>query len=607
MASVRAVSFAGGALAWVIGAAAALALGCSSSSEGASATTSTDGSGADGGGADGGGGAAGDANPANESNAMCKATVTQGGLTGKAVSATCEYLGIPYGAPPTGPLRFMPPQPAASWSTPRDATAFGPSCLQATSGLGSVGTASEDCLSLNVYTPKEPASEPLPVMVFIYGGAFDSGSSSLYDGQALSEKGPVVLVTLNYRLGALGFLALPDLDSERTGAPSGADGVRDQQLALKWVHDNIDIFHGDPANVTVFGESAGGTSTCIHVVSPASQGLANRFIIESGLCAGGATEITTQAQAYEVGAELSASFCGGGAGTADGGTAEGGASDAGVSEAGAADVLACLRAADPMKLVTWTPPPGAPSEAGNALGNLLGPPFSPTVVPGAGSVLPDTMINLVKTGSFDKNATVLAGSNANEWGLFVALASNPAYGGSSSSPLNITTAAQYTASIEAEYGSGASKVEAEYDAPGTVTDATAAQTDIDMATDYAFRCPARAFARAMLASGAQHYYLYEYNIGPSWHSFELVPLFNLSALTALTATNPSTGYADEMRGYWTKFAATGNPNAAGDGGAPTWPGYDATSDQYLELLDPTPMTITNLRKAQCDFWDSYTP
>ena len=157
------------------------------------------------------------------------------------------------------------------------------------------------------------------------------------------------------------------------------------------------------------------------------------------------------------------------------------------------------------------------------------------------------------------------------------------------------------------YGSGASKVEAEYDAPGTVTDATAAQTEIDMATDYAFRCPARAFARAMLASGAQHYYLYEYNIGPSWHSFELVPLFNLTALTALGATNPSMGYADEMRGYWTKFAATGAPNGAGDSGAPMWPGYDATSDQYLELLDPTPMTVTNLRKAQCDFWDSYTP
>jgi para-nitrobenzyl esterase len=443
-------------------------------------------------------------------------------------------------------------------------------------------------------------------MVFIYGGAFDSGSSSLYDGQLLSEKGPVVLVTMNYRLGALGFLALPELDGERAGAPSGADGIRDQQLALKWVHDNVAIFHGDPANVTVFGESAGGTSTCIHVVSPGSQGLANRFIIESGLCAGQAPEITTQAQAYEVGAELSAAFCGGGAGASDAGAAEGGAPGV-VSEAGAADLLACLRAADPMKIVTWTPPAGAPSTKGNVLGSLLGPPFSPTVVPGTGSVLPDTMLNLANSGSFDKNATFLAGSNENEWGLFVALSTNPAYGGSSSSPLNIMTVAQYDAAIQAVYGSGASKVQAEYAAPGTVTDATAAQTDIDMATDYAFRCPARQFARAVLANGAQHYYLYTYNIGPSWHSFELVPLFNLTALTALSATNPSMGFADEMRGYWTQFAATGNPNGTGGGGAPMWPAYAATSDEYLELLDPTPMTVSNLRKAQCDFWDSYTP
>jgi para-nitrobenzyl esterase len=400
---------------------------------------------------------------------------------------------------------------------------------------------------------------------------------------------------MNYRLGALGFLALPELDSERPGAPSGSDGIRDQQLALKWVHDNIATFHGDPANVTVFGESAGGTSTCIHVVSPGSQGLANRFIIESGLCAGQAAEITTRTQAYEVGSELSAAFCGSDAGTADGS----------VPAAGSADVVACLRAADATKVVTWTPPPGAPSTSGSALGNLLGPPFSPTVE-GPGGVLPDTPINLVESGSFDKNATVLAGSNENEWGLFVALATNPAFGGSSSSPLNISTVAQLDTAIQAVYGSGAAKVQAVYAAPGTVTDATAAQTEIDMATDYTFRCPARQFARAMLAQGAKHYYLYSYNIGPAWHSFELVPLFNLTALTALSAATPSSGYTDLMLGYWTRFATTGDPNGA-SGTAPQWPSYATATDQVLELLDPTPTTIANLRQAQCDFWASYTP
>ena len=242
--------------------------------------------------------------PATDSNAMCQATVMQGALNGKRAGATCEYLGIPFGKAPTGPLRFMPPEAAPGWSTPRDATAYGPSCLQANSTLGAVGTTSEDCLSVNVFTPQATPSGPLPVMVFIYGGAFTSGSSSLYDGQAMSEKGPVIVVTMNYRLGALGFLALPEFDSQRSGAPSGSDGIRDQQLALKWVQSNIATFHGDASNVTVFGESAGSMSTCMPLVSPGSQGLANRYIMESGACVGKAPLLNTQAQTYQISQEL---------------------------------------------------------------------------------------------------------------------------------------------------------------------------------------------------------------------------------------------------------------------------------------------------------------
>ena len=569
---------------WVGASGFVLALGCGSSSGG------------------GGGGAGGEGEggavtyPATDSTTTCKATVTQGAMSGMLAGATCEYLGIPYGAPPTGQLRFMPPQPAAAWSAPLDATKYGPSCLQATTGLGGAGTTSEDCLSLNVFTPKEAPPGPLPVMVFIYGGAFTSGSSSLYSGQPLSEKGPVVVVTMNYRLGALGFLALPELDAQRMGAPSGSDGIRDQQLALKWVQGNIATFHGDPANVTVFGESAGGTSTCMHIVSPGSQGLANRYIIESGLCFGHAPEYMTQAQAYQVGAELAAGICAGDAGAGDGGA----------FDASGPDVLPCLRAADATAVVTWTPPPGAPAVGtpNAVLGNLLGPPFSPTVE-GPGGVLPDTPANLIASGAYNKTADVLAGTNENEWGLFVSLASNPTFGGSSSSPLNITTVAELDKGITALYGSGASQVEAEY-ATG-ITDSMAAQVSIDMGTDYTFRCPARDLARAMLAGGTPHYYLYSYNIGPAWHSFELVPLFNETELVALLgAANPSKGFTEEMLGYWTRFAATGNPNAPGDSGAPAWPAYAAASDQELELLDPTPMAAAHVRQAQCNFWASYT-
>jgi para-nitrobenzyl esterase len=530
---------------------------------------------------------------------MCAATITQGGLNGKLAGTTCEYLGVPYGAAPTASLRFMPPQPAPAWSAPRDATAFGPSCEQASQLLGGGGNSSEDCLSVNVFTPQAAPAAPLPVMAFIYGGGFTSGASSPYDGALLSERGPVVVVTMNYRLGALGFLALPQLDSQRAGAPSGSDGIRDQQLALKWVQENIATFHGDPTNVTVFGESAGSMSACIHIVSPGSQGLANRYAMESGACVGSSTLLNTQAQAYELSEELAASFCSAGG---DGGAGDGGADDGGDFDATSPDVLACLRGVDPTELMTWFPPPGAPQIGSNTLivGSQLGAPFAPTVE-GPGGVLPDTPANLIMQGKFDKDAAVLAGTNENEFGLFAFSAT--AMAGGTTSPLDITSTAQLDQDIEQVFGAaGAAQIEAVYPS----TDATAAQVSIDLYTDYMFRCPTRDLARALTSQGTADYYLYSYDIGKAWHSFELLPLFDFTSVTILGATTPSPGFTHEMLGYWTQFAATGNPNAPGDAGAPAWPSYAATTDQYLELIDPTPMSIANLRKTQCDFWDSFS-
>jgi para-nitrobenzyl esterase len=515
---------------------------------------------------------------------MCEAAIAQGALKGKLAGATCEYLGIPYAAAPTGSLRFMPPQPASGWSTPRDATAYGPSCFQPTNAISAGAPYSEDCLSVNVFTPKDAPAGPLPVMAFIHGGAFEEGSGKTFDGTTLAEGGPVVVVTMNYRLGPLGFLALPQLDSQRAGTPSGSDGIRDQQLALKWVQSNIGTFHGDPTNVTVFGESAGATSTCIHLVSPGSQGLANRYLMESAVCFGPQAEVNPRSQAYEYGEELAASFC---SGSGDGGAADGGAFDATPA------TLTCLRAADPTQLVTWIPPASAPGSATKALLETLSLGFFVPTVEGAGGVLPDTPTNLVAAGKFDTHAAILAGTNANEWGLFQALATNPTYGGSSSSSLDITTAAQAQQAVQSSFGANsAAQIEALYPA----TDATATQSTIDLLSDYIFRCPARALARAATARGTKSYFMYDYDVGPSWHAFELVPLFNLTALSALGAAIPSSGFTHDMRGYWTQFAAVGDPNAPADTGVPPWPGYAASTDQYLQLLDPTPMTISNLRK-----------
>jgi para-nitrobenzyl esterase len=538
--------------------------------------------------------------PASYSSTTCTATITQGGLSGKVAGTTCEYLGVPFGAAPTGSLRFMPPQPAPAWSAPRDASAFGPSCQQASpiAGGGGANNSSEDCLSVNVFTPQAAPAAPLPVMVFLYGGGFTSGASSPYNGALLSERGPVVVVTMNYRLGALGFLALPQLDSERASAPSGSDGIRDQQLGLKWVQQNVATFHGDPTNVTVFGESAGSMSACIHIVSPGSQGLAKRYAMESGACIGNAALLNTQAQAYELSEELAASFCSG--------EGDGGAADGGDFDATSPDVLACLRAVDPAALMTWVPPPGAPQIGFSTLvlGNQLGAPFTPTVE-GPGGVLPDTPMSLIMQGQFDKDAAVLAGTNENEFGLFAFSATSPIAGGSTTSPLAISSTAQLDLDIEQVFGAAAAtQIEAVYPS----TDATAAQVSIDLYTDYMFRCPTRALARALMSQGTKDYYLYEYAIGKAWHSFELLPLFDFTTVTVLGATTPSPGFAHEMLGYWTQFAATGNPNAptdVGDAGTPSWPSYQATTDQYLQLLDPTPMSVANLRKTQCDFWDSF--
>jgi len=568
---------------------------CSSSSTGSGSSATMSGEG----GTSGEGGMTYTASP---STTDCTATVTQGPMGGKAVGGTCEYLGIPFGQPPVGPLRFMPPVAAGPFAkVPLDATSFGAACLQSGSTLLSGGTTatSEDCLFVNVYTPKAAPTQPLPVMVFIYGGAFNIGTSNQYDGQALSEQGPVVLVTLNYRLGAFGFLALPELDATRPGAPSGSDGIRDQQLALKWVQDNIATFHGDPTNVTVFGESAGSLSTCIHIVSPGSQGLAKRYIMESVACVGSGEQIYSQSQAYQVGEAFASSLCSSG----DGGAGDGGSPGAVGTDAGA-EVLSCLRGKTPAEITGWLPASGTvPSNPVNALlGNLLGPPFTPTVE-GTGGVLPDTPANLIAAGKFDTSASVMAGTNLDEFGLFVYLATNPVLGGSSSSQINIMTAAQLDQGLQTAFGSGAAAVEEQYQ---PITDANASGVLVDIVTDYAFRCPTRLLAQMLQAKGVSDYYLYSYEIGKAWHSFELVPLFGEQELVVLGATTPSSAYTQTMLGYWTQFAAKGNPNSAsGDGGAPTWPTNVFTgSDQYMQLVDPTPDPMAHLAQSNCEFWAS---
>ena len=210
--------------------------------------------------------------------------VTGGRLAGVSANGIVSFKGIPFAAPPVGPLRWKAPQPVKTWTGVKQAFTFGASCMQDPNFAKIFGTSaplSEDCLYLNVWTPAKTASDSLPVMVWIYGGGFAGGMTSIpaYDGTHFAEKG-VVLVSVAYRVGAFGFLAHPELSRESDG--SGNYGLEDMIAGLRWVKANVGKFGGDPSRVTIFGESAGGIAVSMLAASPKAKGLFQGAISESG-------------------------------------------------------------------------------------------------------------------------------------------------------------------------------------------------------------------------------------------------------------------------------------------------------------------------------------
>ena len=218
-----------------------------------------------------------------------KVSLADGKLEGDIEGGSVRFLKIPYAKPPTGELRWKAPQKNDPWSGVRHEPEFASPCPQPPSQQ-SPASSNEDCLYVNVWRPNKAVTKA-PVMVWIHGGGFTTGSAAdkvplttdflWYPGQFFAERG-VVLVSLNYRLGVLGFFAHPELSAE--GSPAGNQGLLDQRQALRWVQDNIKAFGGDPDNVTIFGESAGAGSVCMHTVSPGSRGLFHRAVSESGGC-----------------------------------------------------------------------------------------------------------------------------------------------------------------------------------------------------------------------------------------------------------------------------------------------------------------------------------
>ncbi|MFT3812167.1 MAG: carboxylesterase/lipase family protein [Acidovorax sp.] len=486
----------------------------------------------------------------------------KGVVTGKETAGYRQFLGIPYAAAPTGALRWQPPQPAAAWSGARDATRFAPHCAQlAAQPAGPYGTAStaEDCLYLNVYTPKT-GKGPFPVMFWIHGGSLMNGEGDDYDPTALVGQG-VAVVTINYRLGALGFLTHPALSAEQGGA-SGNYGLMDQQAALQWVKANIKAFGGDPNNVTVFGESAGGLSVHGQLVSPLAAGLFHKAIIESGAYN---LNPPTLAQAEARGQTFAAS-----AGCAD-------------------QSIACLRALPVGDVLANT-------TKINPAGSTL-----PTV---DGKVLPASYAQAFASGNFNK-MPIIEGTNQHEYSLQSATSIDLALG-------REMNADEYQTMVRTQFGAAASNILALY--PVTRTPAWAYDS---LATDVGFSCNGRKIAQLVAAQG-QPVYAYEFADANAPVVFDLPArvdgygAYHASELQYLWPTQPlkiyygapftaaQTDLSNKMVAYWAQFAKTGNPNVAG---SPAWPAYTQAGDTYLTLAPGAIAPSTTFgAEHQCAVW-----
>ena len=499
-------------------------------------------------------------------------TTDTGALEGVVDAATglLVFRGIPYAAPPVGERRWRPPQPLVPWTGVRAATTFGATCLQP-DRRGSQPRASqhEDCLFLNVFTTAVAASRP--VMVWLHGGAYQAGTGNTYDGAALAKKG-VVVVTLNYRLGPLGYLAHPAFASEDEHGSSGNYGLLDQIAALEWVRRNISRFGGDSTRVTVFGQSAGGYSVGALLASPLARGLFHRAILQSGT--GLADGIVSRAIASE--RALARARALGAAGT-----------DAAAARA--------LRALDARAVVD------AERDTLTAIGRRndndvlsMRLPFVPVL---DGWAVPHPVDAAIARAAWHK-VPVLVGSNADEGTWFVA-----------QTP---PTVEAYRIALGTENdGAAGEAVRRAYDAAGTSAILAAAQRFV---ADYAFGAPSRALARLVARADGKAWLYHFVRVGDgeqaqrvgATHTAEIPFVFaRPPAEDGRTGRAPYDAMlAEAMSDYWVAFATSGDPNGSPAGGKwPRWPAYDVSADEYIEF-GPRIELKRGLHRADYDVLDA---
>jgi para-nitrobenzyl esterase len=483
--------------------------------------------------------------------------VTEGALRGKRDHDARLFLAVPYAAPPLGALRFALPEPPQRWQGVRNAGTHGPSCIQPPDGTD--GPTAEDCLTLDVYTPTQVTS-PLPVMVFLHGGAFAGGGAHTFAAQWLSAAQDVIVVTVNYRLGALGLLVDPALDAA-LGVPSGNLALRDQQRALRWLRDNVAAFGGDRTRITLFGQSAAAISTCLHLFARGSEGLAQRFLMQSGTCLEGGGAPLTRAQIAERSAAYIQLRC-----------------------PDQTTRLSCLRS---LPVSSFT--------ALSIAEDFLVSGFYPYV---DGSLLPAPPRELVRRGELHAGE-ILLGTNLSEFDL-------PKTKGSLLPELPNQLALRFL--IATSFPEDDETLLSLY-AHGSDADAHAAYVRLTVDKDQ--RCPSRALARATSARGYPTY-LYSFEVAPAVHAMELDYVFGWpegGVSQGLTGAPypPLRSLVGAMQRYWTRFARSGDTNLTSgskDGGhTPTWPTFNE-GGAYLTLAEPI-RSVSSLYGAECDFWDAY--
>lgn len=492
-----------------------------------------------------------------------------GPIQGTQNGGVVQFLGVPFAKPPVGDLRWKAPENPEAWNTTLNTTAFAPACPQKLFQQGDTSSTlvgNEDCLYLNIWTPQTGAGNRA-VMVFIHGGGNQQGSANevnggtqMYFGKNMAERGDVVVVTIQYRLGALGYMVHPGLEEENNNSLSGNYGSMDQILALKWIKNNIANFGGDTTRVMIFGESAGGVNVANLLTSPLAAGLFQRACIQSA-----APAISTYANSVNKGTQFVNSYS--------------------LATGTNAQKIAYMRS---LPADSLTAKSTSPLQGGVVQSN-----WQPTI---DGYVFPGAPITVFQSGTFNK-VPLMIGSNSEEMSLSAPQVVTPAM-------VNLLVSTTIPAPFQAQ-------VLALYP-PGT-TNAEAKQSYVGILSDMQFTVNARRTAECVSNNQAEpvwrYFFTQKHTLAQlaafgSYHGMELFYVFN-------TWENATLGQgilfkpADDstqnvMLSYWTNFAKTGNPNG---NGLVAWPEFFTGADCYLEIKATPNGTQCGVRTAKSDLWD----